>query len=57
MDFTWFLRRIRMRNLIESHHGMLYGSKVVATPEEEATLAPGTVYKRLDTGDILYMQQ
>ena len=36
---------------------ILYGSRVVSTPEEEATLAPGTVYKRLDTGDILYMQQ
>ena len=36
---------------------ILYGSKVVATPEEEATLAPGTVYKRLDTGDTFYMQQ
>lgn len=36
---------------------ILYGSKVVATPEEEATLPPGTVYKRLDTGDTFYVQQ
>jgi len=34
---------------------ILYGSKVVATPEEQAMLASGTVYKRRDTGDTFYV--
>jgi len=47
----------KLKALSPEDQWVLYGSKVVSTPEEEAMLLPGTVYKRLDTGDIFYVQQ